>query len=127
MYNIESLADLAGLSKRTIRYYIELGLLTPPIGSCRGSYYTDSHLNRLEQIKRLSSQGVPLTQMKAIMPNESTSILFSCEDDIKLSVWTRAFISENIELNFKQDILNKNELDKIKHFIIELLKNRDND
>lgn len=127
MYNIESLADLAGLTKRTIRYYIELGLLTPPIGSCRGSYYTQSHLNRLEQIKRLSSQGVPLTQMKAIMPDENTNILFSCEDDIKLSVWTRAFISENIELNFKQDILNKNELDKIKHFIIELLKNRDND
>lgn len=127
MYNIESLADLAGLTKRTIRYYIELGLLTPPIGSCRGSYYTESHLNRLEQIKRLSSQGVPLTQMKAIMPDENTNVLFSCEDDIKLSIWTRAFISENIELNFKQDILNKNELDKIKHFIIELLKNRDND
>ncbi|MBC7476337.1 MAG: MerR family transcriptional regulator, partial [Candidatus Sericytochromatia bacterium] len=44
MYNIEVLAKLTELTKRTIRYYIEIGLLTPPIGNCRASYYTDYHL-----------------------------------------------------------------------------------
>lgn len=126
MYNIESLADLAGLTKRTIRYYIELGLLTPPVGSCRGSYYTDNHLRRLDQIRKLSSQGIPLTQMKSFICDDFQASVV-CTDDIKINVWNRAVITESIEINFKQDTLNKNDVDKIKHFIIELLKNRDND
>lgn len=125
MYNIESLAELSGLTKRTVRYYIQLGLLTPPIGSCRGSYYTESHLDRLEQIKRLSNQGVPLTQMKAIISAETSKINVSCED-IKISKWTRAVICNEIELSFRQDFFTKKDLDKISYFINELLENRDN-
>ncbi|MFN8577159.1 MAG: MerR family transcriptional regulator [Candidatus Sericytochromatia bacterium] len=125
MYNIESLAELSGLTKRTVRYYIQLGLLTPPIGSCRGSYYTESHLQRLDQIKRLSSQGVPLTQMKAIISSEISKPSITCED-IRISKWTRAIIGNEVELSFRQDFFTKNELDRISDFISTLLHSRDN-
>ena len=65
MYNIETLAKLAGLTRRTIRYYVQKGLLEPPEGGGRGSYYTDAHLEQLQKTQKWSEQGVPLIHMKA--------------------------------------------------------------
>ena len=126
MYNIETLSELSGLTKRTVRYYIELGLLTPPIGSCRGSYYTESHLNRLDQIRRLSGQGVPLTQMKAIICAEASKNDLSFKEEVESVRWERAVICEGVELSFKPNSLNKQELCRISNFIQELLECRDN-
>lgn len=124
MYNIESLAELSGLTRRTVRYYIQLGLLPPPIGNCRGSYYTEDHLQRLDQIKRLSGQGVPLAQMKVMISPETCKLDFA--DSVEIVRWEKACMSNGIELSFKPDLLNKQELNKIKNFICELLEYRDN-
>lgn len=126
MYNIESLAELSGLTKRTVRYYIQLGLLTPPIGSCRGSYYTESHLNRLEQIKRLSGQGIPLSQMKAIISAESPKSASDFVEVVNLTQWNRAMICDDVELSFKQDYLSTHDLNRIVEFIRDLVECRDN-
>lgn len=121
MYNIEVLAKLSGLTRRTVRYYIQIGLLTPPVGSCRGSYYTDGHLKRLEQIKNWASQGVPLSQMKAIISAENESINPEYECHPMISSWERCEIHEGVELNFKRSYFNNDDLNKIKRFITEVL------
>lgn len=50
-YKIEEVASACGLTKRTIRYYEEIGLLFPPDRS-EGGYrlYGDKHVERLKQI-----------------------------------------------------------------------------
>ncbi|MGA2477443.1 MAG: MerR family transcriptional regulator [Spirochaetia bacterium] len=70
MYNIDNLASLSGLSRRTIHYYVQRGLLEPPEGGGRGSYYTESHLRALKRIAELAAQGVPLIHMKALLEGE---------------------------------------------------------
>ena len=67
IYNIDSLARRAGLTRRTVRYYVQRGLLEPPQGGGRGSYYTEEHLRRLERIRSWAEQGVPLLHMKALL------------------------------------------------------------
>lgn len=62
-YRLEDLAGLTGLSRRTIRFYIQKGYLAPPLGQKRGSYYTNEHLEALLKIKRLAQKNVPLKQM----------------------------------------------------------------
>jgi MerR family transcriptional regulator, repressor of the yfmOP operon len=50
-YKIEQVSKQCGLTKRTIRYYEEIGLLFPPERSEGGfRIYTDKHIQRLEQI-----------------------------------------------------------------------------
>jgi DNA-binding transcriptional MerR regulator len=71
MYNIDNLASLSGLSRRTIHYYVQRGLLEPPEGGGRGSYYTESHLRALKRIAELAAQGVPLIHMKDLLTGES--------------------------------------------------------
>ena len=50
---IHELAARAGISVRTIRYYIEEGLLPQPSYQGKYSYYTLNYLDRLELIRRL--------------------------------------------------------------------------
>src|SRR5947209_9145730 len=53
-YTIEQVATRTGLTKRTLRYYEEVGLL-PPTGRTEGNYrrYNESDVQRLERIKEL--------------------------------------------------------------------------
>jgi len=49
--SIGELSDATGVTRRTIRFYVQRGLLPPPLGGGRGSYYTEAHLLRLLAVK----------------------------------------------------------------------------
>ena len=53
-YTIEQVSARTGLTKRTLRYYEEVGLL-PPTGRTEGNYrrYNEEDIERLERIKEL--------------------------------------------------------------------------
>ena len=63
-YSIGELADRAGVSTRTIRYYVSEGLLPPPAGAGPNSRYTDAHLEQLAVIGRLKEQYLPLKEIR---------------------------------------------------------------
>ncbi len=61
-----TLAELAlasGVAARTIRYYIARGLVPPPLAGGRSTCYGDAHLERLERIRELQSQGLTLAEV----------------------------------------------------------------
>lgn len=58
--SIGELADRAEVSRRTIRFYVQRGLIPPPQGGGRGAHYTEEHLERLLAVKRLQEVGIPL-------------------------------------------------------------------
>jgi DNA-binding transcriptional MerR regulator len=57
LYTIKQLSELTGYSRRTIRYYIQQGLLEPPAGRGRGGFYNDSHLLKLKEIRAQQEKG----------------------------------------------------------------------
>ncbi len=63
-YSIGELAQEAGVTRRTIRYYVELGLLPPPVSSGRGAAYGPEHLARLETIKHLQEARLSLDEIR---------------------------------------------------------------
>jgi DNA-binding transcriptional MerR regulator len=63
-YSLTELADLAGVTPRTVRYYLAQGLL-PAVGqSGPGSKYDPGHLARLRVIRRLQSEHLPLAEIR---------------------------------------------------------------
>jgi DNA-binding transcriptional MerR regulator len=63
-YSLTELADLAGVTPRTVRYYLAQGLL-PAVGqSGPGSKYGADHLDRLRLIKRLQAEHLPLAEIR---------------------------------------------------------------
>jgi DNA-binding transcriptional MerR regulator len=63
-YSLTELADLAGVTPRTVRYYLGQGLL-PAVGpSGPGSKYGATHLARLRLIRRLQAEHLPLAEIR---------------------------------------------------------------
>ncbi len=66
-YWISELAELANVSHRTIRYYIQEGLLPRPTVSGKYAEFTDAYVNRLQLIKVLKDAYLPLNRIKDVM------------------------------------------------------------
>jgi DNA-binding transcriptional MerR regulator len=63
-FSLDELASVADVPRRTIRYYIELGLLAGAEGETRAARYTRRHLETLLQIRRWTADGIALSRIK---------------------------------------------------------------
>lgn len=127
MFNLDYLAKKTGISRRTVRYYIQRGLLPPPLGQKRGSYYTEAHLERLQLILKFSAKGVPLIQIKNALSSDSPDNATKPKITIPRKMQERIEISRDLELVTRQDFFDDDELIKIKEFILQILEEKRHD
>jgi DNA-binding transcriptional MerR regulator len=93
-YTIEELVDLTSFSRRTIRYYVQEGLLEPPAGRGRGGFYYDSHLDRLLEIRSLQGRGMKLAAIRQML-QEGAPI----EKPLEREVWARYPVLPGVEIH----------------------------
>jgi DNA-binding transcriptional MerR regulator len=98
-YTIQQLSELSGYSRRTIRYYIQEGIIEPPAGRGRGGFYYDSHLDRMLKMKELQRNGLNL----AAIVQHLKQIKSSDETTHKES-WVKYSIIDGVELLVREDI-----------------------
>src|SRR4051812_35609824 len=77
---LNQLADRAGVSPRTVRYYIQQGLLPAPEKG-PGAHYGAEHLDRLLLIKRFQKEHLPLAEIRRLI-EESDGSLDSAEQQL---------------------------------------------
>lgn len=74
-YTVQQLAKLSGISKRTLHYYDEIGLLQPKAIRSNGyRIYGKDEVDRLQQILFFKSFGLRLNEIQAIMSKEKQEI-----------------------------------------------------
>ncbi len=81
---LSELVERAGVSVRTVRYYIAEGLLPPPITAGPGSSYGPGHLLRLRLIQRLKDAYLPLKEIRrrlAGLDDEEVRAILTREED----------------------------------------------
>ncbi len=77
---VKEVADLAGISVRTLHYYDEIGLLTPSeINDSGYRIYSERNLERLQQILFFRQLGMPLKEIKAIIESPTFNQLEALE------------------------------------------------
>ena len=108
-YGIEDLADLGGVTRRTVRYYVQEALLPPPLGVGRGKHYGPEHLERLLYVKSLQEDGRPLAEIRRRLngahPSEAfPSEAFASEPAVSRTSWTRVTLLPGVELNVAGDV-----------------------
>ena len=79
-YTIKEIANLAGVSKRTLRYYDEIGLLSPADTGENGyRYYDQDSLLQLQQILFFRELDVPLKDIQLFMSRPDFNLLDALE------------------------------------------------
>ncbi|WP_448953654.1 MerR family transcriptional regulator [Labrys neptuniae] len=63
-YTAGELAARTGVSERTVRYYLEEGLLPAPAGRGRGAHFGEGHLVRLRLIRAIQQAGNDLETIR---------------------------------------------------------------
>lgn len=73
-FTLDQLCTLAAVPKRTVRYYIHIGLLHRPEGENRGARYLNSHLEALLRIKQLTEAGISLDRIREVLSGEPPAV-----------------------------------------------------
>lgn len=85
MYKINELAELAGVSSRTLRYYDKIGLLSPSkVGDNGYRYYNSDNVDFLQQILFYKELGYSLDLIKNIMVDDDFNQLNSLYSQLLL-------------------------------------------
>ena len=99
-YKVSELAEKAGVTKRTIHYYISKGLLLPPEGTGINSLYNDEHLERILLIKKLQAKYMPLNKIREYILENPKEKVHKNAKEMKAKVINKeereVYIRENI-------------------------------
>jgi len=97
-YSLTELAEAAGITGRTVRYYIAQGVLQNPVSQGCNAHYTDEHLERLRFIKTHQERGVTLASIKSLLGGSQT------RDAIGVQSYLRIPIQDGVFLDVRADV-----------------------
>jgi len=98
-YTIYELSELTGFTIRTIRYYVQEGLIDPPAGRGRGGFYFDSQLNQLKLIKSLQEKGMKLSSIIQYLKEGKVE-----ETSYTRDVWVKYEIIPGFEIHVRREV-----------------------
>lgn len=102
-HTLDDLSALTDQSIRTIRYYIQQGLVDRPIGEKRGAYYTARHVEQLLSIRKWQAAGVSLERIREILQEPPSGLLPPPKprNPGTLEVWSHLVIADGVELTLE--------------------------
>jgi len=102
-YTLEELCRLSDVSVRTIRYYMQLGLVDRPFGETRAAHYVQAHLDQLLLIKRLTISGVSLDRVKEVLAGGDSPVQIKKRQPGAIEVRSHLYIAPGIELQISAE------------------------
>ena len=104
-YGIKELAELGGVSRRTVRSYTQEKLLPPPLGVGRGRHYGRQHLGALLKVKSLQEAGQTLEEIRRTLSGKQPDILAEPAPEAPVrSVWRRFTLAPGMELHVAGEV-----------------------
>ncbi len=100
-YPVGELAELGGVSRRTVRYYVQEGLIPTPVGLGRGAHYGPEHLEQLLRVKAMQEEGMMLEEILAALSGKrgrAVPLAAAAIADVNRSRWTRLRLAPGLEL-----------------------------
>ena len=100
-YSLDELCTLSELPKRTVRYYIQLGLVDRPIGETRAAHYDAHHLEQLLLIRKWSQAGVSLERIRELLSGEAPPVPPRPRSAGTVEVWSHLVVADGIEITLE--------------------------
>ena len=96
-HTLEQLSTLTDIPARTVRYYIQQGLVDRPTGSRKTARYSETHVEQLLTIKKWQSAGLSLDAIQRILKGEAAEPAIEAEPG-SLRVLTHIHLAAGVEL-----------------------------
>ena len=104
-YTLDEISGLSGVSPRTIRYYIQIGMLAGPSGETRAARYSPAQLAQLVAIRNWQASGLSLerigTLLAATRAPHTAHRPPSQSQRESVRVWTRYTVADGVELHIE--------------------------
>ena len=101
-FTLDEISALAELPRRTVRYYIQSGLIDRPQGVGKGAYYTQIHIEQLLLVRKWQLAGLSLERIGELLKQPAAGPLPPTPRRAgTVEVWSHLVISEGVELNLE--------------------------
>ncbi|CAN5836995.1 hypothetical protein BH11PSE13_BH11PSE13_43560 [soil metagenome] len=97
-YSLADLCVLADLSLRTVRYYVQVGLVDRPDGETRAARYSARHLEQLLLIKKWTAAGVSLERIRELLQGEQAPVPARLHVPGSVEVRSHLVVTDGIEV-----------------------------
>jgi DNA-binding transcriptional MerR regulator len=97
-YRLADLCLLADLPIRTVRYYVQIGLVDRPQGETRAARYGAAHLEQLLLIKKWAAAGVSLERIRDLLHGEPPPVEPRQRAHGTVEIRSHLLLAEGIEL-----------------------------
>jgi DNA-binding transcriptional MerR regulator len=97
-FDLGELSALTGTAVRTIRFYIQEGLMPRPLGLGRGAHYGAEHLETLLAIRRWQNAGLSLERTRKLLAGAETGVPPPAPRPGTVEVWSHLVVRPGVEL-----------------------------
>ncbi|MDD2610980.1 MAG: helix-turn-helix domain-containing protein [Giesbergeria sp.] len=97
-YLLNELCALVDMPIRTVRYYVQQGLVERPQGETRAARYGQKHLDQLLLIKKWTAAGLSLERIRELLAGQETEVPARSKRRGMLEVVSRLHIADGVEL-----------------------------
>lgn len=102
-FSLDDLCSLSDTSKRTVRYYMQIGLIDGPIGSTKAAHYLHRHLDQLLTVRKLSDAGVSLDRIREVLSGEAPPVPPRQRQPGSVEVRSHLYIADGVELEISPE------------------------
>jgi DNA-binding transcriptional MerR regulator len=97
-FSLDELCTLTDLTKRTVRYYVQIGLVNRPEGETRAAKYSPQHLEQLLLVKKWTAAGVSLDRIRELLQGGSAPVPERGRVPGSIEVCSHLHVAEGVEL-----------------------------
>jgi len=97
-FSLDELCALTDLTKRTVRYYVQIGLVSRPEGETRAAKYSPQHLEQLLLVKKWTAAGVSLDRIRELLQGGSAPVPERGRMPGSIEVCSHLHVAQGVEL-----------------------------
>lgn len=97
-FTLNELCVLADLPVRTLRYYVQNGLVDRPDGETRAARYATRHLEQVLLIKKWTTAGVSLERVRQLLRGEEAPIPAQPKKAGSIEVCSHLHVADGLEV-----------------------------
>ena len=97
-FTLNELCTLADLPVRTVRYYVQIGLVDRPEGETRAARYGRRQLEQLLSIRKWTAAGVSLERIRELLRGEDAPVPPRVRQPGSVEVCSHLLVADGVEV-----------------------------